>query len=236
MTLFFTSHLSAPLITLPPEESKHCVKVLRMAPGEEVYLTDGCGTLCRCRILVADAKACELEVVQRLENYGQRPHRLHIAVAPTKNNARLEWFVEKAVEIGIDEITPLLCDHSERTSLHLERLDKIVVAAMKQSLKAYKPLLHEPTRMVDLVAQASLRPQARFICHCEGNERATLHNMYDGHSDALVLIGPEGDFSPREINAALQQGFQPITLGPSRLRTETAALYATVALNFMMDK
>ena len=236
MTLFFTSHLSAPLITLPPEESKHCVKVLRMAPGEEVYLTDGCGTLCRCRILVADAKACELEVVQRLENYGQRPHRLHIAVAPTKNNARLEWFVEKAVEIGIDEITPLLCDHSERMVLKTERLDKIVVSAMKQSLKAYKPVVHEPVKMVDFLTQQQACCGARLICHCEGDVRVPLQQVYHGDSDALVLIGPEGDFSPREIASALAQGFQPVTLGACRLRTETAALYATVAVNFLIDK
>ena len=225
MLLFYVEDLSAPIVTLSAEESKHCVKVLRMGVGDEVSLTNGKGTLCRCRIMAPDAKACTLEVVERLEDYGRRRHRLHIAVAPTKNTERIDWFVEKAVEVGIDEITPLICDHSERCVLKTERLEKKAVSAMKQSLKAYKPVINEPVKMVDFIdRQASMQDDCcRMICYC------------DGMRDALVLIGPEGDFSEREVEKALTSGFQPVTLGNSRLRTETAALYATVAVNFLID-
>lgn len=237
MTLFVVDNADAPILTLPQDESKHCVKVLRMGVGQELYATDGSGTLCRCRILNPDQHACEVEVVERRQEYLWRKHRLHVAVAPTKNNARLEWFLEKAVEIGVDEITPILCDHSERTALKQERIDKIVVSAMKQSLKAYKPVVHAPVRLLDLLSAPSTQTPgaAKLICHCEGDERMPLQQLYDGQRDALVLIGPEGDFSPREVEAALQAGFHPITLGPCRLRTETAALYATVAINLLID-
>ena len=187
--------------------------------------------------MAPDAKACTLEVVERLEDYGRRRHRLHIAVAPTKNTERIDWFVEKAVEVGIDEITPLICDHSERCVLKTERLEKKAVSAMKQSLKAYKPVINEPVKMVDFIdRQASMQDDCcRMICYCDGNVRVPLRKTYDGMRDALVLIGPEGDFSEREVEKALTSGFQPVTLGNSRLRTETAALYATVAVNFLID-
>lgn len=234
MTLFFVEDIASSVINLPAEESKHCVKVLRMAAGEELFITDGNGTLCRCAILDADPRSCSVEVVERMEHYEERPHKLHIAVAPTKNTARLEWFIEKAVEIGIDEITPIVCDHSERMVLKTERLEKIVISAMKQSLKAYKPLIHEPVKMVDfLEQQASNLGATRMICYCEGDNRTPLQQVYQGTDDALVLIGPEGDFSEREITKALAVGFNPVTLGTCRLRTETAALYATVACNFL---
>lgn len=235
MTLFFVEDLSVPIITLSPEESKHCAKVLRMAVGDEIYLTNGLGTLCRCRIMNPDARACEVEVVERMEEYGRRKKHLHIAVAPTKNTARIEWFLEKAVEIGVDEITPILCDHSERMLLKQERLDKIVVSAMKQSLKAYKPQVNEPVKLIDFIEKVQDAPVCKMVCYCDGDIRVPLHKVFHGESDALVLIGPEGDFSSREIEKALRSGFKPVTLGECRLRTETAALYATVAVNFLMD-
>ena len=237
MLLFFVEDLSAPFVTLSADESKHCVKVLRMGVGDEVSLTDGKGTMCRCRIISPDARCCTLEVVQRMEDYGRRLHRLHIAVAPTKNTERIDWFVEKAVEVGIDEITPLICDHSERSALNIERLEKKAVSAMKQSLKANKPTIHEPVRMVDFIdRQASMESDCcRMICYCDGDTRVSLGQTYNGTRDALVLIGPEGDFSEREVSKALASGFHPVTLGNSRLRTETAALYATVVVNFLMD-
>jgi len=235
MTLFFVEDLPFSIITLTPEESKHCVKVMRMTVGDEIHLTDGRGTLCRCRILNPDARACEVEVVERMEEFGRRRRHLHIAVAPTKNTARIEWFLEKAVEIGIDEITPILCDHSERMLLKQGRLDKIVVSAMKQSLKAYKPQVNAPVKLMDFIDMVQDNPACKMVCYCDGDLRVPLHKVFHGEKDALVLIGPEGDFSNREIEKALSSGFQPVTLGECRLRTETAALYATVAVNFLMD-
>ena len=232
MRLFISNDTSAPYATLQPEESRHCVRVLRMTVGDELWVTSGDGTMCRARLATPDPDNCEVEIVERIENYQPRPFHLHLAVAPTKNNARLEWFVEKAVEIGIDRITPVICDHSERGNLKTDRLDKLALSAMKQSLKATRPLIDPPVKLLDFLQ--NLNSQfSKFVCYCSGNERHTLRQLYTSGTDALVLIGPEGDFSEREITTALQLGFQPVTLGDSRLRTETAALYATTVLNFM---
>ena len=235
MHLFLSDNTTTPYVTLLPEDSRHCVRVLRMAVGDELWVTSGDGTMCRAIITTPDDKGCEVEVVERITNYQPRPFHLHVAVAPTKNNARLEWFVEKAVEIGIDRITPLICDHSERGSLRTDRLEKLAMSAMKQSLKATRPIIDQPVKMVDFLRQqGNADPSThRFVCYCSGDDRHTLRQLYTPGTDALVLIGPEGDFSDREITTALQLGFQPVTLGDSRLRTETAALYATTALNFL---
>ena len=212
MRLFLSDDTHGPYAVLPPDESKHCVRVLRMTAGDELWVTSGDGAMCRARIAVPDERSCEVEIVERLDNYQPRPFFLHLAVAPTKNPARLEWLVEKAVEIGIDRITPLLCDHSERMHLKTERLDHIALLAS----------LPQPS------------PDAcRLLCHCADGDRRTLRQLYTSGQSALVLIGPEGDFSPREIALALDHGFQPVTLGDSRLRTETAALYAITVLNFL---
>lgn len=235
MHLFLSDNTTTPYVTLLPDDSRHCVRVLRMAVGDELWVTSGDGTMCRAIITTPDDKGCEVEVVERITNYQPRPFHLHVAVAPTKNNARLEWFVEKAVEIGIDRITPLICDHSERGSLRTDRLEKLAMSAMKQSLKATRPIIDQPVKMVDFLRQqGNADPSTqRFVCYCSGDDRHTLRQLYTPGTNALVLIGPEGDFSDREITTALQQGFQPVTLGDSRLRTETAALYATTVLNFM---
>ena len=240
MHLFLSNDTQGPYAQLSPDESRHCVRVLRMNVGDELWVTSGDGTMCRARITAPDDKGCEVEIVERIENYQPRPFRLHIAVAPTKNNARLEWFVEKAVEIGIDRITPLICAHSERGSLRTDRLDKLALSAMKQSLKATRPVIDEPMKILDFLQNPDSHIHTfthshiqKFVCYCSGDDRHSLRQLYTPGSDALVLIGPEGDFSDREITTALQQGFQPVTLGDSRLRTETAALYATTVLNFM---
>lgn len=233
MHLFLTDDTTGAFATLSAEESKHCVRVLRMGVGDEMLLTAGDGTMCRARVCCPDDKACEVEIVERMEDYGRRPFHLHLAVAPTKNTARIEWLVEKAVEIGIDRITPVVCDHSERCVLKTERLEKIALSAMKQSLKASRPVIDAPVVMMDFLGQPF--PGQRFVCYCSGNERHTLHQLYIPGTDAVVLIGPEGDFSDREIRTALEVGFQPVTLGSCRLRTETAALYATTALNFLNE-
>lgn len=233
MHLFLTDNTDGSYATLPPEESKHCIRVMRLAFGDEIWVTSGNGSMCRARISLPDDKACEVEILERLDNYQPRPFRLHAAVAPTKNSARLEWFVEKAVEIGIDDITLLVCDHSERAKQNTDRLRKIIDSAMKQSLKAARPALHGPLPILDFLRQNT--DMCRMVCHCDGDSRRTLHEVYAPGRDALILIGPEGDFSDREIRAALDLGFLPVTLGPCRLRTETAALYAVTALNFMNE-
>ena len=237
MHLFLTDTTQGPYATLPPEESKHCVRVLRMQLGDELYVTSGDGTMCRARIIDPDPTACQVEITERLPDYGARPFKLHMAVAPTKNNARMEWFVEKAVEIGIDRITPVICDHSERGVLKTDRLERIALSAMKQSLQATLPIIDPPVKLLDFLknlnSQFSTLNSQKFVCYCVGDDRRTLHQLYTPGADALVLIGPEGDFSPHEIAEVLAQGFQPVTLGNNRLRTETAALYALTALNFM---
>ena len=240
MRLFLSDDTHGPYAVLPPDESKHCVRVLRMTTGDELWVTSGDGAMCRARIAVPDERSCEVEIVERLDNYQPRPFFLHLAVAPTKNPARLEWLVEKAVEIGIDRITPLLCDHSERMHLKTERLDRIALSAMKQSLKARRPLIDQPIMLLDFLQNLDSHIHTfthshiqKFLCHCADGDRRTLRQLYTPGQSALVLIGPEGDFSPREIALALDHGFQPVTLGDSRLRTETAALYAITVLNFL---
>lgn len=229
MQLFFAENIESDIYTLSEEESRHCVKVLRMGVGDTLSITDGNGTLYHCRIMEANPKGCVVDTVERLKEYGKRPFSLHVAVAPTKNTARMEWFVEKAVEMGVDIITPIICDHSERCSMKSERLKKIAVSAMKQSLKAYLPLINEPTS-IDRIINMPATGQ-RFIAYCDGEIRTPLRNAYNPGNDATILIGPEGDFSSDEVCAALHNGFIPVTLGECRLRTETAALAATAFFN-----
>ena len=216
---------SAPLCE---EESRHCVSVMRHRVGDEVLVTDGRGHLYHCRITDANSKKCSLSVVS-VDVMPQPRHKLHIAVAPTKNADRLEWFVEKATEMGISEITPIVCEHSERTKLRLDRLQRLVVAASKQSLKYYLPKINEPVECKALIANAT--ETQRFILHCEENHKEHLFNLIDKTSDILILIGPEGDFSTDEISLAKANGFREATLGDERLRTETAAMVACCVAN-----
>ncbi|WP_300748265.1 16S rRNA (uracil(1498)-N(3))-methyltransferase [uncultured Alistipes sp.] len=228
MQLFYAPDIVPPLYTLSEEESKHCIRVLRLQCGDTLHLTDGRGTLYRCRIEEENAKRCTVRVVESLAEFGRMPYRLTMAVAPTKNIERFEWFLEKATEIGVSEIVPLDCDHSERHVLKRDRAQRVVVAAMKQSLKAYCPELQPLTPLRELLA----RPfdGRRFIAHCD-TPRTARHYLPAAlrpGENLQVLIGPEGDFSPAEIDAALAAGFEEVTLGEQRLRTETAAVVATV--------
>ena len=232
MRLFLTDDSTGSYATLLPDESKHCTRVLRMGVGDEVWVTSGDGTMCRALIANPDPTACEVEIVERLADYGRRPFRLHIAVAPPKNSARMEWFVEKAVEIGVDRITPVVCQRSERGTLNTGRLERIALSAMKQSLKARRPLIDPAMPLAQLLDTTADTP-CRMVCYCSGDERHPLGSLYAPGTDALVLIGPEGDFSPHEVETLLARGLQPVTLGDSRLRTETAALYATTVLNYL---
>lgn len=223
MQLFYTPDIAL-TAELPEEEAGHCIRVLRLAEGDEIRLTDGKGYFYRAAIRRAHPKHCEVDILESWPQPPLWPFKLHIAVAPTKNMDRMEWFVEKATEIGIDEITCLNCRFSERREIKPARLEKILVSAMKQSLKATLPHL---TGMTDFKAFVTQPFEGRkFIAHCEEEEKTPLKQAYRPGENALILIGPEGDFSPEEIALALAHGFEPISLGESRLRTETAALVA----------
>jgi 16S rRNA (uracil1498-N3)-methyltransferase len=231
MNLFFAPDIKEGLFHLPDEESKHIVRVLRMKTGDSIFLTDGLGNLAEAAIIDTSSKQCTVQTIRVLKDYHKRPFHLHIAIAPTKNTDRFEWFLEKSTEIGIDVITPLICAHSERTHLKTDRLQKVIVAAMKQSLKAYLPILNEPVEFGKFIQ----RPfdGKKFIAYCEQNETSELKNIYRKGAKTLILIGPEGDFSPLEVESAKKQGYVPISLGKSRLRTETAGIVACTIINFL---
>ena len=223
----------ADTLTLGEEDSKHCVRVMRMAEGDTIEVVDGNGTLYTCRITMAHPKRCAIEVLDKEVQTPHWGHSIVLAIAPTKNLDRIEWLVEKCVEMGIDRIIPLRCHNSERTVLKTERLKKIMVAAMKQSLKATLPQLDEMTPLEQVVAEPF--EGTRCIAYCDAllprEQRRTLSDVYRPGSDVMVLIGPEGDFSPDEVQAATTAGFIPVTLGESRLRTETAGLMAVAAIH-----
>ena len=230
MQLFYAPEISLPRYTLPEEESKHCVRVLRMTVGDELHLTDGKGNMYRCKVVSDNVKRCEVEVVETWPEYERMSDGLSMWVAPTKNSDRFEWFLEKATEIGISEVYPLECDHSERRQIKLEREEKVITAAVKQSLKAYHPVLHDLTSVRDIIAMDF--EGEKYIAHCDSSfgERPYLGNLVKKGANTLILIGPEGDFSKEEINFALQNGFKAISLGRERLRTETAAVVATTVV------
>ena len=231
MHLFYTPDITSEYYTLSEEESKHCIRVLRLQPSDRVYLLDGRGGFYTAEIFTANPKKTLLKVLSSEQEYGKRNHYLHIAVAPTKNLDRLEWFLEKATEIGIDEITPIICDRSERREVKTDRLNKIITSAVKQSIKAYHPKLNTAVRLKDLLATPF--DGQKFIAHCIEDEKTSLAEKLTKHASYQVLIGPEGDFTPEEVRQALDAGYFPVTLGTSRLRTETAALAACFEINFL---
>lgn len=233
MQLFYTPDITnnSPVYYLSEEESKHCIRVLRLQLADHVQLIDGRGGLYEAEIIDAHPKKVALNLISQQQEYAKRNHYLHLAVAPTKNLERLEWLLEKATEIGIDEISMIICQRSERKEAKPERLNKIVTSAIKQSLKAYHPVLNEVTPFQKLITQPF--DGQKFIAHCEPGRKLALKDLVKPNGCYLVLIGPEGDFSPKEIEEALRNGFEPITLGNSRLRTETAALEACFEINFL---
>lgn len=223
MLLFYTSSVAGNECVLSEEESRHCIKVLRLGEGDTIDLTDGAGNFYHGRLAKIHHKGCTVHIMQ-VRPEPPKPWRLHVAIAPTKNIERFEWFLEKATEIGIDEITPLICEHSERTVVKLPRLEKVLVSAMKQSLKAWLPRLNEPARFTDFVSADVTH--SRFIGYCETGNDEELHDIYQPGTNVTVLIGPEGDFSGKEVELAMRSGFVPVRLGPARLRTETAGIVA----------
>ncbi len=229
MQLFFTPDLTEhdTRFQFEPEESRHIVKVLRKKEGETLQTTNGKGSFFTVRIVAAHPKHCTAEVVSTQRNPGKR-YRLHLAVAPTKNNARYEWFLEKATEIGVDEITPLICNRSERKSINAGRMAKVLEAAMKQSLRAYLPILNQAIPYSEFIKQD--HEGLRMIAHCGDEEKTELKRRVGADLDVLILIGPEGDFTRDEIKLAYDHGFQPVSMGEARLRTETAALMAAATV------
>lgn len=228
MHVFYTPDIDT-CPELPEEEAGHCLRVLRLGVGDEVMLTDGKGFFYKAVISAATGKRCQVKVVEKIEQEKFWKGHLHLAMAPTKNMDRIEWFAEKATEIGFDELSFLNCRFSERKVIKTERIEKIVVSAMKQSLKARKPIVNEMTDFAKFM-QRDFQGQ-KFIAHCYEGEKPLLKEVLKPREDALVLIGPEGDFSPEEVQKAEALGFQPISLGKSRLRTETAALVAVHMMN-----
>jgi 16S rRNA (uracil1498-N3)-methyltransferase len=231
MYLFYSPVVTQGPNLLGEQESWHCTRVLRLGEGGIIHLTDGHGNLYECMIQNADPKKCIVNVISIKAEYLKRKNYLHIGIAPTKSMDRFEWFLEKATEIGIDEITPVFCAHSERIRIKTERLQKILVAAMKQSLKAYLPKLNEPADLKIFFSKDY--PGQKFIAYCESSEEDELQKVYQKGSNALILIGPEGDFSPGEIILSKKEEFIPISLGKSRLRTETAGIVACHTIMMM---
>lgn len=234
MNIFYTPDISGNTYTLEESESKHCVRVLRHGIGDKLVLVDGKGGWYEAIITDANPKRCAVEVSNEIQNFEKRDYYVHLAVAPTKNIDRFEWFVEKATEIGIDEITPLLCEHSERKQINIERIEKVAVAAMKQSLKAFLPRLNNLTNFETFCKNEN--QGLRFIAHCEEEQKSHLFNQLKPKEKVVILIGPEGDFSRAEIELAKKTGFGEVSLGNSRLRTETAAVVSCQIVSLVNEK
>lgn len=270
MEIFYSNDIDAGLVTLPAEESGHCIKVLRHRVGDAVSVIDGEGTLYRCVLIDADSRAAVARIEEAVPSFGSHPYRLVMAVCPTKNADRYEWFAEKATEMGVDEIVPVIGDHSERKAFKTERLSRIVLSAAKQSLKARLPVIREAVPVSEFIRRAGV-PDAgdsgaaslKLICYCDSSlprdrrvgikdalaalvsqrspvtddaaslrEVRTVQDTNFSFPEIYVLIGPEGDFSQEELDLAFSRGWQPVHLGDSRLRTETAALAAVAAVYF----
>ena len=238
MELFYSRDIEGGICRLDHDESGHCIKVLRHRCGDEISVIDGCGTMYRCRITSDSHKGVEAVVLESTPDWGSHPYFLHLAVCPTKNNDRYEWFAEKACEIGFDRLSPIIGDHSERRILKTARVEKILVSAAKQSLKAAVPVVDEPVTVKEFIkANSSAEGVLKLIAYCFEDERAPRRSIkeviqgFEGR-DIIVMIGPEGDFSHEEAEMALAAGFIPVHLGASRLRTETAALTAAAAVYF----
>lgn len=221
---------AATAVELPDEEATHAVRVLRMKSGDELYLMDGTGSFYRAEVTLATAKHCHYAIREALPQQLLWRGHLHLAIAPTKDMGRMEWMVEKATEVGIDEFTFLLGQFSERKVVKTERVERIVVAAMKQSRKPWKPVVNPMTPFKDFILQP--RTGRKFICHCY--EEIAKKDFFEAldespdNPDVVVLVGPEGDFSIEEVRLAMAQGYESVTLGSARLRTETAGLAAVM--------
>ena len=234
MQLFYNPNIGEDTInfTFDKEESKHIVKVLRKKDGDILFVTNGLGFLFKTEVILAIDTKCTVKIVG-FEKAATPNFHLHLAVAPTKMNDRYEWFLEKATEIGVSEITPIICDHSERTQIKIDRFDKIVTSAMKQSNQYYLPKLNEPISFKDFINKQ--HEGSLFIAHCEDTDRKLLKELLQPDDSITLLIGPEGDFSAKEIQMAIEKKFVPVSLGNTRLRTETAAIVACHSVVFVNE-
>lgn len=237
MELFYSQDIEGGIVRLNQDESGHCIKVLRHKCGDEISVIDGCGTIYKCRITSDSHKGVEAIVLDSQSDWGGHPYNLHLAVCPTKNNDRYEWFAEKACEIGFDTLSPIIGDHSERKILKTPRVEKILVSAAKQSLKAAIPVVNEPVSVKEFIKSSAESEGLKMIAYCFDDERVPRRSIRevlegDASNQITVMIGPEGDFSKDEAEMALAAGFIPVHLGQSRLRTETAALTAAAAVYF----
>ena len=230
MNLFYSPHIDGQFFELDEKESKHSVRVLRLTVGDRVILVDGRGGWYEAVIEDDHPKRCRLKIQSHTTDYQPLSYGLHLAVSPTKNMDRFEWFLEKSTEIGITEVTPLLCHRTERKQVKMERLERILISAMKQSLKAYKPTLHKPANLVEFISMD--HRGTKGITHCHPTHREGVSELKRSDRYTL-LVGPEGDFTEEEIGLALKAGFEPFHLGQSRLRTETAAVYLSAAIQLL---
>ena len=235
MTLFYIQNANNDLQFLPKEESKHAVKVLRLQEGDLLAITNGIGDVFTAKVTFANQKKCAVNIIET-EHFERNKFKIHIAVAPTKLNDRYEWMLEKMTEMGIDEITPIICQRSERKVLKLDRMERIIISAVKQSWKAYKPVINEPVKYSEFIKKAKFDQQ--FIAHCNGGCGSDSHlkNMASGNKSIGILIGPEGDFTEGEVALAIENDWVKTGLGSARLRTETAALVACFTLNLINEK
>ncbi|MEN8227964.1 MAG: 16S rRNA (uracil(1498)-N(3))-methyltransferase [Bacteroidota bacterium] len=230
MNLFYSPHIEGDTFVLDEKESKHSVRVLRLGIGDRVVLVDGRGGWYEAVIKEDHPKRCQLKILSHTRDYQPLSYNLHIAVSPTKNMERFEWFLEKSTEIGITEITPLICHRSERKKLKMERLERILISAMKQSLKAFMPILHDPVNLEEFIEQDIVGTKG--IAHCYSTDRRGFAEL-DRSDHYTLLVGPEGDFTKEEVALALHAGYAPFHLGQSRLRTETAAVYLCAAVQLI---
>jgi 16S rRNA (uracil1498-N3)-methyltransferase len=234
MQLFYTPEINTKSIefSFDKEESKHIIKVLRKKEGDILHVTNGLGSLFTTEIILASEKKCTVKI-NSTEKQEETGFYIHLAVAPTKMNERYEWFLEKATEIGIHEITPIICDHSERTVIKTERFDKIIQSAMKQSNQYFLPKLNEPVSFKNFISKN--HEGNTYIAHCEESNKKLLKEVVQPNQKYTLLIGPEGDFSSKEINLALENNFTPVSLGNTRLRTETAAIVACHSFTYINE-
>jgi 16S rRNA (uracil1498-N3)-methyltransferase len=232
MQVFYAPDIKDNTCALDKNESRHCIRVLRMMKGNPVKLIDGRGNLFEGYIIDPDPDRCVIAITGTFRNFEKRGYRLHIGISPLKNQDRFEWFVEKSVELAVDEITPVICWNTEKPGIKAERINNIIISAMKQSLKASKPVLNEPIAF-DKFINSDFKA-VKLIAHCNtGFERNKIDSVYARNMDAVILIGPEGDFSEDELALAINKGFIPVHLGSSRLRTETAGIAACHSVYFI---
>ena len=231
MEIFYSNDIEGAYLRLNEEESAHCVRVLRHRTGDEIAVMDGKGNLLWCTLTDASPKAAVAKIERRQEGFGTHPYRLTLAVCPTKNNERYEWMAEKATEIGVDTIVPVIGDRSERKVFKTERLKRLVLSAAKQSLKGAVPQVEEPVSVKAFIETAP-GVALKLIAYCFEGDKLSIKAALEASDaeDVIVLIGPEGDFSPAEVESAIKAGFKPVHLGDSRLRTETAAIASAMAL------